>query len=110
LNAPFDFSNVVDVAVHSAAIFRTERSLERVHLTRDEVENAATVHPACRTLIGSAAESEQLLEGDAWVANDWERFRRRPPTDRVGVDARISVRASAGLIDVLDAELHRRDR
>ena len=32
------------------------------------------------------------------------------PADRVGVDARVAVFAAAGLVDRLDAQLHRRDR
>ena len=61
-------------------------------------------------LLRGAAHPEELLEGDPRRAGDGERLGRRRPTDRVGVDAGVAVGAAARLVDVLDAELHRRQR
>src|SRR5262249_46218579 len=79
------------------------------HLALNEIENAAARLAALRALIRRSADAEQLLEGDAWIANDRQRFRRRCPADRIRVDARIAICAPARLIDRLDAELHRRN-
>jgi hypothetical protein len=51
-----------------------------------------------------------LIEHRARIADHRQRLGRRRPADRVGVNARIVIRATAGLIDVLDAQLHRRNR
>ena len=57
-----------------------------------------------------AAGAEQHVERDARVADHRQRLVRRRPADRVGVGARVVVGAAAGLVEVLDAELHRRER
>ena len=56
------------------------------------------------------AGAEQQIERDARVADHRQRLARARPADRVGVGAGVVVVAAAGLIEVLDAELHRRDR
>ena len=63
-----------------------------------------------RRSAGRGADAEQLIEHDARIAHHRQRLRRRRPADRVGVGARVAVGAAAGLVDVLDAQLHRRDR
>ena len=56
------------------------------------------------------ADAEQLIEHHARVAHHRQRLVRRRPADRVGVGAGVAVGAAARLIDVLDAQLHRRNR
>src|SRR5262249_11971496 len=58
-------------------------------------------------LLRRRADAEQLVERGAWVANHRQRLFRTRPADRVGVDAGVAVGATAGLIDVLDAQLQR---
>ena len=57
-----------------------------------------------------AAGPEKLVECVPRVANHWQRFIGCSPADRVGVDAGVTVGAPAGLVDILDAKLHRRNR
>ena len=59
---------------------------------------------------GVLPDAEQHVEGDARIADHRQRLARRRPADRVGVGAGVVVGAAAGLIEVLDAELHRRQR
>ena len=61
-------------------------------------------------LLRRRADAEQLIEHDARVAHHRQRLLGRGPADRVGVDAGVAVGAAAGLVDVLDAQLHRRNR
>jgi hypothetical protein len=55
-------------------------------------------------------DAEQLVEDQPRVANHRQRLARRAPADRIGVGAGVAVEAAAGLVDVLDAQLHRRNR
>ena len=64
----------------------------------------------CGALLRRGADAEQLIEGQARVANHRQRRVLVGPADRVGVDARVAVGAAARLIDRFDAQLHRRDR
>ena len=65
---------------------------------------------ARRARFRRAAGAEQHVERDARIANHRQRLVRRRPADRVDVHARVVVGAAAGLVEVLDAELHRRHR
>ena len=56
------------------------------------------------------ADAEQQIEHGARVADHRQRLIRRRPADRVGIGARVAIRAAARLVDVLDAQLHRRNR
>ena len=56
------------------------------------------------------AGAEQKIERDARIADHRERLARARPADRVRVRAGVVVVAAAGLIEILDAELHRRNR
>ena len=79
-------------------------------LGRDPIEDAAAGCHARRPIRGRGAGAEQHVERHARIADHWQRFVRRRPTDRVGVGAGVVVGAAPGLIEVLDAELHRRHR
>ena len=50
------------------------------------------------------------IERRARIAHHRQRLARTGPADGIGVDAGVTVGAAAGLIHVLDAQLHRRDR
>ena len=64
----------------------------------------------CGALLGRRADAEQLIEGQARIANHRQRLILVGPADGVGVDAGVAVRAAARLVDRFDAQLHRRDR
>ena len=64
----------------------------------------------CGALFRRGADAEQLIEGQPRVANHRQRRILVGPADRVGVDARVAIRAAARLIDRFDAQLHRRNR
>ena len=53
---------------------------------------------------------EQQIERGARIADHRQRLSGRGPADRVGVGAGVVVVATAGLIEILDAQLHRGDR
>ena len=110
LDAPLDLADVVQVALHPAAVRRAQLARQLRDPRRHPVEDARVGLAARGALLGRAAHPEELLEGDPRRAGDRQRLGRRRPTDRIGVDAGVAVGATAGLVDVLDAELHRRQR
>src|SRR6266511_145062 len=109
LDPPLDLPYVVEILVEARAIGRPKRLPDAVHLRRDPVEHAAIGGPLRRTLLGGRAKPEQLIEGRARIADHRQRFGGTRPTDGIGVDARVTVGAAAGLIYVLDTKLHRRN-
>ena len=109
-DALLDLPDVRGVLLEALLVGRAERAAERGHLPGQHVEDAAIGRAPHRPLFGRSAGAEQLLEHHARVADHRQRLFGRGPADRVGVDAGIAVRAAAGLVDRLDAELHRRDR
>ena len=89
---------------------RRARRLQIADRLGDPVEDARSSCGGARRASRRRADAEQLIEHRARVANHRQRLGRRRPADRVGVDARVAVGAAARLIDVLDAQLHRRNR
>ncbi len=105
-----ELADVLRVEVQAVLIGRAELAAQTVHLAHDPVEDAAIGAQPLGPLLRRAAGAEELLEDRPRIADHRERLRRRRPADRVGVGAGVAVRAAPGLVDVLDAELHRRDR
>ena len=113
LDAPLDLAHVVEI-VGRAARDRRRRACARAAST-DSRTQSRMLRSSCRRSRRASASSradhaEHLIEDDARIANHRQRLVRRRPADRVGVDARVAVAAAAGLIDALDAQLHRRNR
>ena len=98
------------VALDSLAVDGIQLALQRVHLADDEVQDACAGPPPGLARRGGAARAEELVEGDARVPHHGEGLVRGRPRDGVRVDARVAVRATSGLIHILNAELHGRDR
>ena len=109
LNPTFDLAHVLEVLAESCAIGRTQRVVEPPHRLSDVIQNASILLAARGALLGRCADAEQLIEHQPRIANHRQRLAWRSPADRIGVRARIPVEATAGLIDVLDAQLHRGD-
>ena len=109
LDAPLEFADVLHVAVEPRPVFEPQFRLEARGPRGHPVQYAPVLTPARHTLLRGAARSEELVEGHARVTDDGKRLGGGGPADRVGVHAGVAVRASAGLIHVLDAELHRRN-
>ncbi len=110
LDAPLDLAHVLEILLHPLAIARVERAVQVGDLGGDVVEHARRGAAARRPFLARTAGAEELIEGHARVADHRQRLGRRRPADHVGVDAGVAVGAAAGLVDVLDAQLHRRDR
>ena len=110
LNATLDLADIFEILVEAMPIVGTQVHLQRRHLSRHEVEDAATRTTTLGALGARTAHAEQLLERHARVTNDRQRLGGRRPADGVGVHAGVAVRATAGLVDVLDTELHGRNR
>ncbi len=110
LDAALDLADVLEVVVEPRPVARSELALQLRGLARNPVEDAAVGLEVGLALVGGRADAEQLVEHDARVAHHRQRLLRRRPADRVGVDAGVAVGAAARLVDVLDRELHRRDR
>ena len=92
------------------AILRAKAALHRRDFAGDPVEDAL-VGLAARGAIGiRVPRTEQDVERDARIANHRQWLGRACPADGVGIGTGIVVVTTAGLIEVLDAELHRRDR
>ena len=111
LDAPLDLADVLEI-VGRAARDRRRRASLFSRATCAVIQSRMLLSSArrCRALLRRGADAEQLVERRARVADHRQRRRRRGPADRVGVDAGVAVGAAAGLIDVLDAQLHRRNR
>ena len=109
LDAPLDLADVVEVPLHPPTVRRPQLARELGHPRGHPVEDARVGLPPRRALLGRAPDPEELLEGDPRRPRHRQRLGRRGPTDRVGVDAGVAVGAAAGLVHVLDAELHGRD-
>src|SRR5690606_19835510 len=110
LDAPLDLANVVQVALEPLLVVRTQLATEEGHLVGDPVEDAAVRAAAPRPLLLRGAGAEEHVERDPGIPDQGERLVRRRPADRVRVHAGVAVGAPAGLVDVLDAELHRGNR
>ena len=110
LDAALDLANVGQVAIEARPIARAELLAHRRHFALDPVEDAAAADAALGAIGLRRSGAEQHVERDARIANHRQRLVRRRPADRVGVGARVVVGAAAGLVEVLDAELHRRQR
>jgi hypothetical protein len=110
LDAALDLADVLEVRVERCLSARPRPRLSSPMRLLTQSEDARV--RAHRLLRSSAvrAGSEQRVERHARIADDRQRLRRRSPADRVRVEAGVAVRASAGLVDVLDAELHRGNR
>src|SRR5690606_28156462 len=102
-----DLPDVLQIALHTTAVLRSQLPAERCDASGDYVENALVRPPPSHPILRGGAGPEQLLEGDPRIANDRKGLGRRGPAERVGVHAGVPVRAATGLVDVLDAELHR---
>ncbi len=110
LNAPFDLSYVLQIVAETRAVRRAERQLQLANRVGDPIEDAAILPPPRKPRSWSRADAKQLIEDNARISDHGQRLLRRGPADRIGVDAGVVVRAAARLIDVLDAQLHRRNR
>ena len=107
LDSPLDLADAAQILVHSPAVARSEVSLQCPDLLRDPVEKAALGLQPNLPFLRRRSSSEELLEGDPRVPDHWEGLLGRLPADVVRIHACIAVLASAGRVDVLDAELHR---
>ena len=110
LDAPLDLPDIVEILIEARAIRGAQLPAQPHDVFRNPVENAAACLATLLSLLGRIAGAEQHVERDARVADHRERLCRRSPADRVRVDAGIVVGAATGLVEILDAELHRRHR
>ena len=112
LDAPFDLAHVIQVLGQPRSIGRPQRLLQPPDRRQQPVEDAAILRQpfrAFRLRRPDLEDTEQLVEDDAGIAEHRQRLVGGRPADRVGVDAVVAVAAAAGGVDVLDAQLHRRD-
>ena len=110
LDAALDLADVVQVIRQARAIGGAQLAAQIANRLGDEIEDALIVLAPRPPRFGGGPDAEQLIEHRARIADHRQRIGRRRPADGVRVDARVVVGAAAGLIDVLDAELHRRNR
>ena len=110
LNALFQLAYVLEVLVDAAAVIRAELLLHRRHLAGDPVEDALIRLASQRAIGIVVAGAEQNVEGDARISDHGQWLGGTRPTDGVRVRTGIVVVASASLVEILDAELHRRNR
>ena len=110
LNATLELAHIFEILLHALTIGRAQVALERRHLAHHPIKDAAIVAAARRSVGIAAAGAKQQVKRGPWIADHRQRLRRRRPADRVGVRAGVVVRATAGLIQIFDAQLHRRNR
>ena len=110
LNTPLDLAHVLEILRHALTVARVERAIQVGHLARHVVEHARRRPSPRRAFLRRPAGPEQLVKRHARIANHRQRVGGRRPADHVGIDARVAVGAAAGLVHVLDAELHRGNR
>ena len=110
LDAAFHFADVIQIIRQPRAVGGTDLFFQPIDRGHQAVENALVFAAAARPFLRSGARAEQLIEHRARIAQHRQRLGRRGPTDGVGVNAGIVVFASAGLILILYAQLHRRNR
>src|SRR5262245_43807403 len=87
LNAPLDFTNVVEILAEAQAVRPSDAALERGDVFGDEVEDAPVLLHAGAALVRGAAAAEHPLEQHAWIDLHRERRRRPLPAERVRVGA-----------------------
>ena len=92
------------------AVGGADLAVQAAELRADQVEDALVFGAALGALFRRGAHAEQLVEGQARIANHRQRRVLVRPADGVGVDARVTVGAAARLVDRFDAQLHRRNR
>ena len=111
LDAALDLADVVEVADRGGS-GRWCRARCGRSATSPAIQSRMLrrVCAALGAILGRRARAEQHVEGHPRVADHRQRLVGRRPADRVGVGARVVVGAAAGLVEVLDAELHRRQR
>ena len=88
----------------------SEPVLQPRHLRRDRIEDAPVLARLREPLRRRAAVAKQALEDGARVVLGRQRRRRRPPRQRVHVDAAVAVPAVADQIVQVEAQLERRQR
>src|ERR1051325_8130081 len=81
LDTALDLADVLEVTIDPGPVVGAQRTLERRHLARDVIEDAAAGHPPLRALLRRSTNAEQLLEDDARIANHRQRLGRRGPAD-----------------------------
>ena len=108
LDPALELAHVVQVPIETRPVAAPQLPAHALDLATNPVEDAAAGLPSRRPIFGRAARSKQHVEGDPRVADHRQGFVRRRPADRVGVRTRVVVGAASRLIQVLDAELHRR--
>ena len=99
------------VLIQTLTVSRSQRPPQGRHLHRPHLQDAAIGRaPAGPLLRRSARPKQELEETHTRIPHHGQRLLRGGPTDRVGIDARITVGAPAGLIDRFDAQLQRGNR
>ena len=94
-DAPLDLAHALEVVVHARAILRAEAPLQAGDLLRDGVEDAAIFLGARRPLRRGAALAEHPLEHLPRIDLHRHGRGRRPPRQRVHVDAAVVAVARA---------------
>ena len=110
LNAPFDLSHRVQVAVEKHFIARTQVQLQRPGTLGDEIKDAPLLLDDGHALFRCRAFTEQLCENFARVGLHRQRRVCIPVRQRGAVEAAESSLARDRLDVTLRADLHRRQR
>ncbi len=103
LDTPFDFANIVEIAVQPRPVGCGQSTHQVGGLLANRIQNAPVLAFALQALFCRAAITEQLLENDLRAVFHGEGHRGRFPRNRVEVRAAIS--GSATEADVLDRQL-----
>jgi len=109
LDAPLDLTHLFKVVREACLIGRPEGFLKARDRCEHPVENAAVLgQPFCALGLRRPdfEHAEQLVKDKTRVADHRHWPIRGGPADGVGVDAGVPVSAPAGLVYVLDAQLH----
>ena len=94
----------------SGTVVRAEPPLQARHLRGHRVEDAAVLACQADALRRGPAIAEKAFEDRTRVVLRGERRRRRPPRQRVHVDAAVAVAAVADQVIQVDAHFERRQR
>src|SRR6266849_8576277 len=105
LDAPLNFTDVLEVRVEPAPIARAKGLLKKRNLLRDRIENAGVLLSSGTPLLRTCSIAEQAFESHPRIDFRRKRLRGRGPGYGVRVSAAITPVAIAEVADVLDAQL-----